>query len=451
MNLRNLLPSKRDNAAAPPVADWPNASSLDQPLATGEPAHPFAAKSKRQTSTLITYVLIGLIILGAAIGGYLYLNSLKGTVLITDLQPDYEVHINNATHPVKSDRITLTIAPGTYRVTVKRPNYEAYTQDIVLKKQQKITIRPIFTLADKRSEDKRVASVDYAQVSQDREYIYFLGDNRRFLYRLTIDNQKQDILTSKPLNQVTDIQWSGSPDLALITQRDGVYLHEIPRYDYHTQEVVKIAGTDVVSPVWDPTMSSRLAFAYYPPSGEKSLVFSDKRLIQLDRKADLKELPPVKVRWSPDASYVLLIGNSTKSSDNYIWVYTTANGSLRKLSEQNNVFDVAFSPDGKTVLAQVGSGSGAQLTAVSLTDGKGVLTQPIASTLTNVTWIDSEHLFVAEVGKNQIAVMGLDGSVKSLPYQYPTQDQIQGLFYFPNKNNLIYYTKNGIYTSFVRP
>jgi dipeptidyl aminopeptidase/acylaminoacyl peptidase len=267
-------------------------------------------------------------------------------------------------------------------------------------------------------------------------------------------NKVQIPLTTQPLSNVKDIQWSADTDLALIVQTDGVYLHEIPKFNFATQTIVKIGGTEVNSPVWDPTNPDRLAFIYTPASGEKSLAFSDRRIQTIDRKnIDIDAIPNPRLVWSPDARYLLLIGRATNSSQNDLWVYATADGSLRKVTENGGVLDASFSPSGGIILyetysADPGNPLGSSLNVVRV---NGTDRQPLnlAGKVSQAAWKDDSSFFLPEPKQNALILNGLDGSQQALAFSFPDAGAVQGMFYFAQDQTLIFYTSDAIYTAAV--
>jgi hypothetical protein len=245
---------------------------------------------------------------------------------------------------------------------------------------------------------------------------------------------------------VSDVQWSSQPDVALITQNDGVYLREIPTFDYQNQTLVKLGGPEIVSPIWDPLDPERMAFAYYPASGEKSLVFTGKHLSPLDRKADLSALTNPKLTWSADDAYILLLNRSSDLTQNNLWVYTTADGSLKQITTGGKITDASFSPDSDIILYESTATSATASLSLIKPDGSSNKTLNIAGKVARAAWKDNSSFFLPNDDDNSLTLYGTDGTKQRAVFAFPTALKIKGMFYFKASKSLIFYTDDSIYT-----
>lgn len=411
--------------------------------------HPFAgAKLKGKWRTILMVAAIFMLTSGLIY--YFAVAKRKGGILIQNISPQ-EIRISLNGLPARtqphSQGIYIPAYPGQYRLRLERENYLPFSQDVLLGKNQIVTLKPAFALIPKE-EKSEASSVDFVRPSLDQKALFYLGDNRQRIYRLEITSRESVPLTNRPLRGVTNIQWSGEPNLAMITQTDGVYLQEIPLYDFRYQASVKRGGREYVSPIWDPTNPNRIASVYLPGSGERSLIFTDKDFRQLDRKNDLPaELQNPRLIWSPDSAYLLLIGRSGDYQKDNIWLYTTANGDLQQITDGGNILDASFSPDSAKILYETYTedSAGSRLSLMNA-DGSGKTALNISGQVIQAAWKDSNSFFLPDIKKGSLMLYTISGQKEDLAFSFPDPKAVQGMFYFQEQKTLIFYTTNAIYT-----
>ena len=403
--------------------------------------NPFERNLKRSRIIRLVSIVAGsLFLLGGGIALYSYFTD--AGILILEPDKSFGVTLNGVAAPLtqQSDGVYIRTSPGLYRLTLSKPGFEPFLADLRVSRGQTIKIRPIFAVLPKTT-DLANTTVDYVRPSLDGKYIYYLGNNRQTVYRVEVGTQTQIPITSDLLKDVRDIQWSDQPDLALIVQGDGTYLQEIPRYDFVHQDKVKIGGSEISSPVWDPSDSNRLAFAYHPGTGEHSLVFSDKRLTTLDRKIDISAITDPRLTWSPNSDYILLVDQNTDASKRNLWVYRTVDGSLKQLTSAGNIASASFAPNSGTIL--YGMGDTTDLHAINV-DGSAERDLNIQATVAQAAWKDAVSFYIPDAAHNLLALYHLDAAREVLPFSFP-QSAVQGMTYFPNNQVLTFYTASSIY------
>lgn len=411
--------------------------------------NPFTGNIQRATQK--KWLIIGVIavFLVASLGYYFYAAG-KGKVLILDTSKDLKITLNNqSVKATKTDQgYTFSVFAGTYRLQIVKPSYLPYVQDIQVIRGQTLTIRPAFAFQP-TSQKTEASTVDFVRPSLDEKSIFYLGDSRKTIYRMEIANQVKIPLTDKPLRAVTDVQWSSEPDVALISQPDGVYLREIPKFDYQNQTLVRLGGSEIISPIWDPLNPERIALVYSPSSGEHSLVFTDKRLSSLDRKADISGITNPKLIWSPNDNFILLIGRAADYAKNNIWIYDTTNGSLKQITEGGNVLDASFSPDAQTILYETYTADPTNRFASTLSlmksDGSGKTPLNINGKVARSAWKDNTSFFLPS-DNNSLISYNIKGNPERVTFNFPQDLLIQGMIYFASSKTLIFYTADTIYT-----
>ena len=428
----------------------PFAATKKKEKAKGNPFQKSFDKIRRQR--LYLGIGAGIIALLGLI--YYFTIASRGAIIILEPKQDFTVTLNDRPTNLKNNRRGLLIPtyPGLYRLKIEKKNYQPFIQDIRVGRGQTITVRPIFALFGE--EQASGNSIDYVRPSLDQKSVFYLGDNRRTIYRLEITNQVQVALTDRPLRNVKDIQWSTDTDVSLIVQSDGIYLQEIPKYDFQSQAVLRVGGTDINSPVWDAGNPERMAFIYTPSSGEKSLVFADKRIQKLERKLtdELRDIIDPKLVWSKDSALIMLIGrSSTDSAFNNIWIYTTADGNFKQLTTGGNVLDASFSPNSDIILYESYSSDptnplGSVLSTMKI-DGSENNPLNITGKVARAAWRDNSSFYLPETSRNALVLYTLDNKRESIPFTFPSTGPIQGMYYFPENKTLIFYTSNTIYTA----
>jgi WD40 repeat protein len=433
-------------AAPPPLLPAPGETTPDsEPLpekpSTGNPFKNKQTKVNRSRFFLACGLTLAALL---AIIFFVWLGT-RGGILILEPTKDFTVTLNGVQAKLQQQNggVFIRTAPGLYRLELSRTNYQPFDADLDIKRGQVVKIRPIFSVLPKTTHEDATSTVAFVRRSFDEKSVYYLGNDGQTIYQVTIANQVQVPITTDSLQNVQDIEWSTNPNLALIVQSDGIYLQEIPTYNFVSQIKTKVFGTDALSPVWDPNTPGRLAVAYEPPNGEKSLVFTDDHFQILNVMADIGAIHNPRLIWSPTSDAVLLIARSTNLSQNNLWVYNTINGQLHELSTGGNVVDASFSPDGGTIVYERLSGTTPQLWRIK-TNGSNNRNLGISNVVSQLAWEDTSHFYLPDSASNILDLYDLDGSRQEIPFSFPPQP-INGMYYYTDSKTLIFYTSNSIY------
>lgn len=415
-----------------------------------QPKNPFHG-SIRRNQLKMGVLIVGVLALLFGGGIFYFIHTNQGQIIV-EVDPKDTITISLNGRQVSGSKDSkgthLSVYAGQYRLKVEKSDYLPFVQDILLNKGQTVTVRPGFAFQPKENKDE-TTSIDYVRPSKDQKSLFYLGNGRRTIYRMDISNRLQIPLTDRPLSGVKDIQWSGDPDVAIIPQATGTYLQEIPKYDFERQASIKVGGSEIISPIWDPNDPNRLAFGYTPASGERSMVFTDKTFSQLDRKIpDLGPINNPKLSWSPDSSFVILLSRSSNLNTNNIWVYTTADGSLKQLTQTGSILDAGFSPDSSHILYETQANASTNTSTLNVmnVDGSGQKSLNIHGKVAQAAWKDATSFFFPEQSTNALVLYGLDGSRKDMSFSLRDFPSVQGMFYFSASKTLIFYTSQTIYT-----
>lgn len=406
-------------------------------------ANPFKKKQQRSRVLLMTLAAASLLVISG--GFYLYLRSQETGILILDSNKNLVVSLNGrqVQTQTQSRGIFIPVYSGTYRLQIDKVNYQPFITDVTTEPGDVAEVRPVFTLVPSIKEAVGDA-VDFVQPSFDEKYVYYLGDFRQRLFRYDVAAQQSTPLTIQPLSGVRDVQWGGNPEVALIVQADGTYLHEVPTFDFKNQIFAKVVGQEVVSPVWDPMNSERLAAAYITPGGERSLITSDKRFTRITRLVNLDTLPNPDISWSPDGNLLLLRGIDSNPQRNNLWVYRLATGELTQLTSTGGVVAASFNPTSDKVVYDTVLSSSTQRSVVTLTDLSSSQL-PLEGAGSAIAWKDSGSFFSPSSG-GSLNLVTLQGAVTTFPITIPTQEEITSLTYVSSLKRLVFATPTAVYS-----
>ena len=447
-------PSKSPFASsAPPVPPELIAADPNKAKKEGD-KNPFAEPLRK---ALRQRVLIGIgagILVLLAILYYAFVAG-KGGILVLDTSGDLTIQLNG--QPVTGEHDSrgrfIPAYAGVYRLTLTRPTYQPLTLDVSLARGETVGVRPAYSLLP-NSQQTPLSTIDYVHVAPDGKSILYLGNSGQTLYRFDISQGKQIPLTDQPLRGISDIEWSSDPTVALFVQDGTSFLHEIPKYDFRNQITVRVAGPEVIGPVWDPLDNTRIAAIYIPGTGEESLIFTDPHIARIERKADLTSIPELKnpkLVWAGGSdAYVAIINRSTDSQANNIWLYKTADGTLTQATSGGGVGDAKFSPDGSMLLYQTASNDAANPFHATLTvakaDGSNKLPLGVPGTVAQAAWKDNGSFYLPNPATANLELYTLDGKRTDVPYSLSNPVDIRGMIYFSDKKKLIFYTTQAIYT-----
>jgi hypothetical protein len=405
--------------------------------------NPFKQKQKRNQLLLIATAATALMVIGALIT--LYISSQQTGILILDQGSDITIRLNGK--EVKSQLqqrgLFVPVYSGNYRLQIDKPQYQSFITDVVTEPGKVAEVRPAFTLVPSVKEEVGDA-VDFVQPSFDEKYVYYLGDFRQRLYRYDVANQQSLALTRKPLERVGDVRWGQNLEVALVVQPDGVYLHEIPTFNFVNQVFERVASNEFISPVWDPQNSNRIAAAYFGNAGERSLVTTDKRFSNIKRLTDLTGIPRPAISWSPDGSYLLIRGTGPDVLTNNLWIFKLETGTLTQLTTTGGVTFALFNPDSTSILVESELSSDKQRSIIPVSGGSAtsILSAEYPGT---ATWKDANSFF-EPVSEGNLQLVTVGGTTTRFAVTLPNPEDITSLFYVDAVKRLIFATKTAVYS-----
>jgi hypothetical protein len=402
---------------------------------------PFAGS--RRSLKVRTIVITSVIVVAAVLGIFFFVRSRQSTLIIQSPVEGMTVALNGAptSGTTTTDGLRIPIIAGQYRLTITRPNYLPFQEDVRIPVGTTLRVRPVFTLMPIASEQTNQGGIQFARAIPDRNLVFYLGDSGTRIYRYDAKNQTQLAASERSVAPITDIQWPQAADVALITRRDGVYLLEMPKYDFRTQRFDKVGGSEYLSPVWDPNRD-RVAAALFLPNGERSLILADKRFTNLERRADLTGFTNPLLVWSPDSRFIAVVNRSQDTTQNNVWLYSLENGDFVPLTNSGEIVAVRFNPSERTLLIER-TGQRLSLRDLASIDERAVTA---AGTVAQTAWRDATSFYLPEAGTQNLLLISTNASRRQVPYTLPSADTIQSLSYFNDGGTLILTTTKAVYT-----
>lgn len=400
-------------------------------------ADPFA--KARRARQIRQFGIVGAVFLVAIAGFWWWNRQQVSTLVILDNPGQVAVGINGRQAETIADgnRIIVKLVPGRFRLELQKEGHMPYTGDLTLKPGETLRLRPVFTILPE-GETVGGGTISFVRPVLDQNLLYYVGDSNR-LFRYDLVERLDYAVTERSLTPITGVEWGKDDQVALVTKPDGVYLAEVPTYNFRSQVVRKVATSEMLSPVWDPNRDNRLAAAYFSTNGERRLVLTDRTFSSLDRKADLSQFTKPLLTWSSTSKYLAVREGATTTSD--VWLYELATGSLRQLTTGGGVSAVRFSPDDTYVTV---GGTAGELRVLKTSDGSGS-SYPTAATVAQAAWYDAETFILPKPGNAGFQLVSIDGSAKDLPVTLSASPLV-GIVYFAAKDTLVFYTDRTVFS-----
>lgn len=214
-----------------------------------------------------------LLLLGlATAGGYVFF--WHGTISLSATPVGSSITIDEVSGV---DRLTVTLAPGTYPITVTAPGYITYHGSATLKPgqttEQSVALRPI--PAPVRLSEQHI---QFLELDSERTSLLYLEPSSQTIFRLVGSNPTKptrDPITPNRFSDVTDITWSPNRQLALYRAAGHLRLYDFNRYDLVNQTVSDWPA-EIGSVVWQPNGEQVIYFYSKPSTGERTLVRATK-------------------------------------------------------------------------------------------------------------------------------------------------------------------------------
>lgn len=272
------------------------------------------------------------------------------------------IRINNAPVPLDgSGKAKIKVKPGKATLTVEADGYIGYSQEMILKRGKTFAYsvvlkkNPIAVVDEIGLTEKSKAT--FLSIAEEDNSIFYLSDNGTALYKAKFQvDQEKNIsiiynrkISNPPLSGIKDIVWSPKKDAAIFKKDNGAYFFDLKKYNLVSQEEVKY-GEYIGDIAWAPD-DSKIAYYYAPPSGEKTLMYSNKINSEPTRVANFLEMGIENpyLKWSPDSEWLIVIPRNKDASTNKIYLFNTYKRTFTTVSDAGNNVEAIFSPDSSKI------------------------------------------------------------------------------------------------------
>lgn len=292
--------------------------------------------------------------------------------------------------------------PGSHKIEVQADGYIGAAQTLKLKRLLPTTLS--FNLK-KVPDAQALGQGSFISKGSAENEIFYFGDEGRTLYKTAFKDEggeikpKIDAMTENKLSGIGEIIWSPNKDLALFRKADGIYLFDFKKYDF-VHQTETLWGKNIGSVAWSPD-NAKIAYYYAPPSGEKTLIFSNLSNSEQTRILDFNELgieDPI-LRWSPDNENLLIVPRNKNFEANKIYILNRYGLQVNSLTDIGNQINAGFSPDsGKVIYLTYSKDPQAlanSIISVMKKDGTEKQSLDIRVNFDAIVWLDSNTLLIS--------------------------------------------------------
>lgn len=229
----------------------------------------------RKKIILIVVIILGIL---AIIGGLCYW-LLFGTLEITNLPQNSKLVINGKEYAV-STNFSKRFLIKEYLVQIEADGYIPFSQKIKIKPAQKnILNEPLKKFFVSKPIAQNTTSIS---TFNDSNKFYYISDG--ILYK-SDKEFNSEALTGKTMSGVTNIFWSPDQKLAITLKEYNAALFDFKQYDILNQTSTPWRD-NIKNAVW--LNNEKILYYYAPPTGEKSLISTNKAHTELETLLDLR-------------------------------------------------------------------------------------------------------------------------------------------------------------------
>jgi hypothetical protein len=396
--------------------------------------------SSKRTLKLRTIIIQCLLVVLVALGIYYFTRSHSSILVIQTPSSGLTITLNGqpTTTRTTSRGTEISILSGQYRLQISKPGTTAFVQDVTIKPDTVVAVRPVFSLIAKG--DTGAGPISFVRPIPGKQVVYYLGNAGQSIYALDTTNQSQFAISERSVVPISNINWPSAANVALVTRADGIYLLELQKYNFRTQTFRKVSDNQITEAVWDPN-NDRIAAALARPNGERSLVLTDRSFTTLDRKVSLAGFTNPRLVWSPNSKYIAVINRSSDATQNNLWIYQLATGDFTAVTKDGGVSGISFSPDEKNVLIER---AGQNLAVHNIIGGSETAISE-QGTAAQSAWRDGSHFYLPG-SSGSFKLFSTSNTYTAVNYSSSTSDSVQGMFYFTSTHSLVFYTEQAVYT-----
>lgn len=315
------------------------------------------------------------------------------------------VYIDGVKIKIANGIANVNVTMGEHLVKAEADGYIGFSQDLKFPRGMSNTVTVNLSAVPKPLEITN--NGQFLVKGNDFNNGFYLSDKTIYKTKVGLtESGNVSILENRPvtdarLQDVREIIWSPSKDLALLRKSNSVTLFDFMKYDFVHQTETAWGGSDIGSIAWAPD-NSKIAYSYAPNTGEKSLVFTNILNTDIERVVNFVALDvdnPI-LRWSPDSEWLLIIPRNKDVAQNNIYLFNTYSRVIKKITDTGSVLDANFSPDSNKILYSTFSSlpdSPIQsLLSIMNKDGSGQKSLGLRAELDKTAWSkDSRNIVVA--------------------------------------------------------
>lgn len=317
-------------------------------------------KEQIRKTQISIFVIVGIIAFALLVLIYLFNRAVINVVIVP--ANAYATVDNRPIDLNAKGEGSLVLSPGNYTLKVEADGYISKIEEVRLRRafstKFEINLDKMPT-PYQIGDNKEVASnVQFISGADDFNSIFYLGNNASTLYKARInikdDGQLETIynraVSNPPLSGIQNIIWSPKKDAAIFRKADGIYFFDFQKFNFVSQEEKKF-GNNIGDIAWSPD-DSKIAYYYAPPSGERSLIFSNKTNSDKTRVANLAEMGIENpyLSWSPDSEWLIVIPRNKDFNTNKIYLFNAYTRSFKTIDDSGNHLGAEFSSDGSRIL-----------------------------------------------------------------------------------------------------
>ncbi len=328
---------------------------------------------KKKLGLLISVIVGCLIIVGGLIFWLIY-----GTLEIHDLPKTSKVYIDGVEYNAEGI-FSKKLIVKSYNLQITADNFVPYSEKIKIKSaKQNIIKEPLKPFLLSKPLADNVTNVSN---STDKKFYYYISDGVLFKADKDLNTKK---LTAKTMDKVNNIYWSPNQSLAITLKENSAQLFDFKQYDILSQSITPWRN-DIKSALW--LNNERIIYYYAPPTGEKSLISTNKAHDNLETLLDLRQ-------YTEDNADLILVPGS--DLDIYIvgkdvLEFNLSTRQITPITNSGNIIKGVISPDKKYL---------ALLTQKSLVFydilNKDIINTNALPTIPLLTWLDKKVYFISD-------------------------------------------------------
>jgi Tol biopolymer transport system component len=278
---------------------------------------------------------------------------IRGKVTVEVVPTSAVVTLDNQPGNFSGGSVSFLASLGKHTLKVEAADYVGYKEEINLRRGK--------NYSKKNALEKSPSPVELAGSASDiaikGNEIFYKNTSDGLFYLATIDYAGKEAkitgtkkITSTPVTNSDKVIWSPTKELILLKKGSSVSLLDFKKYDFVNQNVVHFSD-NVGDIVWAPD-NSRIAYYYAPPSGERSIIFSNATNSTVYRAANLASLRinDPYIAFSPDSQWLVVIPRNSTYDQNVIYLLNVYTKEMKVLNSDGNQKEAIFSADSKRVI-----------------------------------------------------------------------------------------------------